>query len=387
MTGMSRANDAVQKALATLNENRTTVAAVATGGAALAGAALLYKRRAQAVLKEGPYPVGTLPADAYDAVIVGAGPSGSVAAHYFAKGGGKVALLDKATFPRDKYCGDAVCTPAIRILEDMGVLQELLNNNEAHFADAGGFVSPKGISYIGASKEKLGEAACCAVKRIHLDARIARKAAATGADLKEGFEVTNATFDAASGLWTVTAASGASVRGRVLVCADGATSQLATKLGYCTEPPRGVCSRAFVEGGTHNANFDGVCFYPKWSLPGYAALFKHPNDDLNYCYYLIPCGKPGYCGDVKESDLAKLHNDAITKVGRAGAVKFEFTFITSSVSCGLKFTCSLRQHTPLVLALLLAIRHSRACWWSLCIDSLWPFLSVAWCLQPFNGVM
>lgn len=60
----------------------------------------------------------------------------------------------------------------------------------------------------------------------------------------------------------------------MLVCADGATSQLATKLGYCTEAPRGVCSRAFVAGGTHNAKFDGVCFYPKWSLPGYAALFR-----------------------------------------------------------------------------------------------------------------
>jgi hypothetical protein len=46
-----------------------------------------------------------------------------------------------------------------------------------------------GISYIGASKEKLGGAACCAVKRIHLDARIAKRAAAAGADLKEGFEV------------------------------------------------------------------------------------------------------------------------------------------------------------------------------------------------------
>lgn len=46
-----------------------------------------------------------------------------------------------------------------------------------------------GISYIGASKEKLGQAACCAVKRIHLDARIAKRAAATGADLKENFEV------------------------------------------------------------------------------------------------------------------------------------------------------------------------------------------------------
>ncbi len=34
-----------------------------------------------------------------------------------AKGGAKVALLDKEHFPRDKICGDAVCTPAIRILE------------------------------------------------------------------------------------------------------------------------------------------------------------------------------------------------------------------------------------------------------------------------------
>jgi hypothetical protein len=50
-------------------------------------------------------------------------------------------------------------------------------------------VSPLGISYIGASKEKLGQAACCAVKRINLDNRIAKRAAATGANLKEGFEV------------------------------------------------------------------------------------------------------------------------------------------------------------------------------------------------------
>jgi hypothetical protein len=30
-----------------------------------------------------------------------------------------------------------VCTPAINILEDMGVLKELMDNNEAHFADSG----------------------------------------------------------------------------------------------------------------------------------------------------------------------------------------------------------------------------------------------------------
>jgi len=48
-----------------------------------------------------------------------------------------------------------------------------------------------------------------------------------------------------------------------------------------------------------------------------AGPIRHPNDELNYCYYLIPCGKAGYCGDVQESDLARLHNDAITKVGSA----------------------------------------------------------------------
>ena len=41
------------------------------------------------------------------------------------QGGAKVAVLDKEKFPRDKYCGDAVCTPAIHILRDMGVMQQV----------------------------------------------------------------------------------------------------------------------------------------------------------------------------------------------------------------------------------------------------------------------
>lgn len=36
------------------------------------------------------------------AAVVGAGPSGAVCGYYLAKGGGKVAVLDKETFPRDK---------------------------------------------------------------------------------------------------------------------------------------------------------------------------------------------------------------------------------------------------------------------------------------------
>lgn len=45
-------------------------------------------------------------------------------------GGAKVCVLDKETFPRDKYCGDAVCTPALNILDDMNVLKEIKDNNE-----------------------------------------------------------------------------------------------------------------------------------------------------------------------------------------------------------------------------------------------------------------
>lgn len=66
-----------------------------------------------------------------------------------ARRGAQVVILDKEHFPRDKYCGDAVCTPALRILEDMGVMEVLRSNNECHYANAGGFVAPSGLSYIG----------------------------------------------------------------------------------------------------------------------------------------------------------------------------------------------------------------------------------------------
>lgn len=42
--------------------------------------------------------------------------------------------------------------------------------------------------------------------------------------------MTSATFDKEAGLWTVTSTGGATVKGRVLICADGATSGLATKV-------------------------------------------------------------------------------------------------------------------------------------------------------------
>ena len=51
--------------------------------------------------------------------------------YYLAKAGWKVLLLERKAFPRDKYCGDAICKTGIEILMDMGVYQKLVDDNKA----------------------------------------------------------------------------------------------------------------------------------------------------------------------------------------------------------------------------------------------------------------
>ena len=58
----------------------------------------------------------------FDAIVVGAGPSGCCAAMFLARKKRKVLLIDKATFPRDKVCGDAVSGKSISIMRELGLL-------------------------------------------------------------------------------------------------------------------------------------------------------------------------------------------------------------------------------------------------------------------------
>jgi menaquinone-9 beta-reductase len=57
----------------------------------------------------------------FDAVVIGSGPAGSVAALVLARGGARVALVDKASFPRDKACGDMVGPRGVQLLADLGL--------------------------------------------------------------------------------------------------------------------------------------------------------------------------------------------------------------------------------------------------------------------------
>ncbi len=73
----------------------------------------------------------------FDVVIVGAGPAGSSAAIRLANSGLSVALLDKASFPRDKTCGDALSVDVINQLpmlsEDLVLQFERLQNKIASY--------------------------------------------------------------------------------------------------------------------------------------------------------------------------------------------------------------------------------------------------------------
>ena len=251
--------------------------------------------------------------DFYDVLIVGAGPAGATCAFYFMQGQGNtanklsLALLDKAQFPRDKYCGDAWCAPALDLLEEMGVLQELESEGLTQNCSSGGFVSPSGESYMATENGEAqvsSENRTYAIKRKICDERIARKAASVGAELIESANVSNVYLDADE-IWTVTCEDGRRFRCKMLVAADGASSKIARQLGVVNSAPEGVASRQYVKGGTHNFKSGGVLFFPDYMLPGYVALFRHYNDDIDLGAYVIPGGA------AQPEELLKIYQEKI----------------------------------------------------------------------------
>jgi flavin-dependent dehydrogenase len=144
------------------------------------------------------------------------------------------------------------------------------------------------------------------VKRIIMDERIVRAAQSAGAELVENAAIDRVAFDERASTWTAYAGS-RSFSARTLVLADGAHSKLARSLGIVRDNPSAICSRSFIEGGTHSFETDGICYMQRDLLPGYAAIFRHPNDELNFCTYIIPGGK------AVPSDLKELHHGLLER--------------------------------------------------------------------------
>jgi geranylgeranyl reductase family protein len=84
----------------------------------------------------------------YDVLIVGGGPAGAACALGLAGSGLRVLLVDKARFPRDKVCGDAIPGPTLKALARLrpAYAQELRQLIQPHRTDVrtSRLVSPAG---------------------------------------------------------------------------------------------------------------------------------------------------------------------------------------------------------------------------------------------------
>src|SRR4051812_30088927 len=57
----------------------------------------------------------------WDAIVLGAGPSGTIVARQLAAAGARVLLVDKKLFPRGKVCGACLNGPALAELASVGL--------------------------------------------------------------------------------------------------------------------------------------------------------------------------------------------------------------------------------------------------------------------------
>lgn len=227
-------------------------------------------------------------------VVVGGGPGGAATAYHLATAGVDVALFDKATFPRDKVCGDGL-TP--------GAVAEILTLGIDPLAE--GWHPNRGLTVIGGGHRiqlEWPESADLpgyglARARVDLDQRLLAQAEAAGARVYQGMTVTEplrARDGSVIGVRVVPtserSAPAREVRAAYVVDAGGASARLATAVGLGKHPrrPMAVAARAYFETPRGNEEWmeshlelwDGE---PGAShlLPGYGWIFPLGNGLVN----------------------------------------------------------------------------------------------------------
>lgn len=81
--------------------------------------------------------------DSFDVIVVGGGPGGATCASFLARDGHRVLLLEKAVFPRDKTCGDAISGKSASVLRELGI-QDLVEEAPHAIAEGVVFSGPRG---------------------------------------------------------------------------------------------------------------------------------------------------------------------------------------------------------------------------------------------------
>ena len=206
-----------------------------------------------------------------DVLVVGGGPAGAAAAIRAVGAGLSVVVCDKASFPRDKTCGDGLTTSALRLLERLGLDPAAVDGWEPVAGVA--LRSPSGRVVELAFPED-GLFAAVAPRRT-LDAALLAVAGKAGAEVRQGaalqaLHVTGGGVDADVAAGGVSS-DGKRIRARYVIGADGMYSTVRRLTG--------VSGPHLGEWHAFRQYFTGVADRRLWVvfepdlLPGYAWVF------------------------------------------------------------------------------------------------------------------
>ncbi len=124
----------------------------------------------------------------HDALIVGGGPAGAAAATMLARGGWRVAVVEKSEFPRRKVCGEFISATSITLLRQLGIDDAFAERagppirRVALFAGSRALIAP-----LPRASDDWGRA----LGREHLDTLLLEAAASAGAELWQPWRVTD----------------------------------------------------------------------------------------------------------------------------------------------------------------------------------------------------
>lgn len=220
-----------------------------------------------------------------DAIVVGAGPAGAIAALVMARAGARVLIVDRATFPRDKLCGDTINPGAVRFLADQGFDDHEL---AARPRLRGMRVSGPSISVRCAYD---APRAGIAIRRRDFDSWLLEAAVKAGARFEPATVVRRLLVDDRSGLvrGVVLARQGAPGEVRMpafmVIGADGRRSMLARQLGL--HVPARIRRWAF---GTYATGVAGMTDLGEMHIrpDAYCGLAPLGDDLVNVCVVTTP---------------------------------------------------------------------------------------------------